>query len=90
MLIEGDHAEHPLARSAEEAALVSEEYAILLTHLSRLSEREREVIGLKFVACLHNAEIARVLHIAPGTVGSVLHRALGRLRDALYAERERR
>ncbi len=83
-------AEHPLTTSAEEAALVSEEHTLLLAQLGHLSEREREVIGLKFVACLHNSEIARVLHIPAGTVGSILHRALARLRDALYAERERR
>lgn len=80
----------PLASSPEEVALLREERSSLLLHLSHLSEREREVIGLKFVACLHNCEIARVMHIPPGTVGSILHRALGRLRDALYAERERR
>ncbi len=62
----------------------------MLAQLNHLSEREREVIGLKFVACLHNCDIARVMHMPPGTVGSILHRALGRLRDALYAERERR
>ena len=87
MLIDRDH---PLTTSAEEAALVSEEHMLLLAQLGHLSEREREVIGLKFVACLHNCEIARVLHIPAGTVGSILHRALARLRDALYAERERR
>ncbi|HLI05412.1 MAG TPA: sigma-70 family RNA polymerase sigma factor [Ktedonobacteraceae bacterium] len=95
MLIDSDYPDYcshtlPLASSPEEVALLGEERASLLRHLSRLSEREREVIGLKFVACLHNCEIARVMHIPPGTVGSILHRALGRLRDALYAERERR
>jgi len=59
---------------------------LLLNQLNRLSEREREVIGLKFVACLQNREIARVLHMPEGTVGSLLHRALSRLRDALHDE----
>ena len=90
MLVDTEYSDALLATSPEEAALLSEERTLLLAHLSHLSEREREVIGLKFVACLHNCDIARVLHIPPGTVGSILHRALGRLRDALYAERERR
>jgi RNA polymerase sigma factor (sigma-70 family) len=77
---------HPCAASAEEVTLASEERAALLAHLSRLSEREREVIGLKFVARLHNREIARVLSIPERMVGSTLHRALGRLRDARRAE----
>jgi RNA polymerase sigma-70 factor (ECF subfamily) len=89
LLIDADHPDYLLANSPEEAALLSEERTLLLAQLSHLSEREREVIGLKFVACLHNCDIARVMHMPPGTVGSILHRALGRLRDALYAERER-
>lgn len=90
LLIDADHPDYLLANSPEEAALLSEERTLLLAQLSHLSEREREVIGLKFVACLHNCDIARVMHMPPGTVGSILHRALGRLREALYAERERR
>ena len=90
MLIDAEHPDHPMTTSAEESALLSEEHIVLLAQLGRLSEREREVIGLKFVACLHNYEIGRVLHIPAGTVGSILHRALARLRDALNAERERR
>lgn len=90
ILVDMEHSDALQVTSPEEAALLSEERTLLLAHLSHLSEREREVIGLKFVACLHNCDIARVMHIPPGTVGSILHRALGRLRDALYAERERR
>lgn len=77
---------HPCERSPEEVIVAREERRLLLTQLNQLSEREREVIGLKFVACLHNREIARVLHMPEGTVSSLLHRALARLRDALDTE----
>ena len=66
--------------------MAQEERMNLLSQLNRLSEREREVIGLKFVACLQNREIARVLNMPEGTVGSLLHRTLARLRDALHEE----
>lgn len=77
---------HPRECSPEETLVAQEERMNLLTQLNRLSEREREVIGLKFVACLQNREIARVLNMPEGTVGSLLHRTLARLRDALHEE----
>jgi RNA polymerase sigma factor (sigma-70 family) len=79
---------HPGECSLEEVIVAQEERARLLVLLKRLPEREREVIGLKFVACLQNREIARVLNMPEGTVGSVLHRTLARLRDALHDEGE--
>lgn len=79
---------HPRECSPEEVIVAQEERARLLVQLERLPEREREVIGLKFVACLQNREIARVLNMPEGTVGSVLHRTLARLRDALHDEGE--
>jgi RNA polymerase sigma factor (sigma-70 family) len=44
---------HPRECSPEEVIVAQEERARLLMQLKRLPEREREVIGLKFVACLH-------------------------------------
>ena len=82
-LVDGNH---PRECSPEEELVAREERMLLLAQLNQLSEREREVIGLKFVACLQNREIARVLHMPEGTVGSLLHRALSRLRDALHDE----
>lgn len=79
-------ADHPQIDSLEERAIAGEEQTVLLAQLNRLSEREREVIGLKFVANLNNREIAHVLQIPEGTVGSLLYRALRRLRAALSEE----
>ncbi|MGI9057209.1 MAG: RNA polymerase sigma factor [Ktedonobacteraceae bacterium] len=78
--------EHPQTAALEESIVASEEKSYLLTHLKQLSEREREVIGLKFVAGLNNREIAGVLQIPEGTVGSLLHRTLRRLRTMLKEE----
>ena len=78
--------EHPFTTSIEEGAIEREEQRQLLAHLNQLSEREREVIGLKFAANLNNREIARVLQIPEGTVGSLLYRALQRLRAAFHEE----
>lgn len=69
--------------------VAQEERQRLFALLKRLPEREREVIGLKFVACLQNREIARVLNMPEGTVGSLLYRSLARLRDALKSGEER-
>jgi RNA polymerase sigma factor (sigma-70 family) len=77
---------HPRECSPEEVIVAQEERARLLMQLKRLPEREREVVGLKFVACLQNREIARVLNMPEGTVGSLLHRTLARLREALHDE----
>lgn len=75
--------DHPQEDWLEEGAIAREEQRDLLTHLRDLPEREREIIGLKFVARLRNREIARVFQIPEGTVSSTLYRALGRLRAAL-------
>ena len=79
-------ADHPQAVSLEEIAIVREEERMLLAHLRELSEREREVIGLKFVVGLSNREIARILQLPEGTISSLLYRALRRLRSALNEE----
>jgi RNA polymerase sigma-70 factor (ECF subfamily) len=75
--------EHPQATSSEEAAIAREEERILLAHLGLLTERERVVIGLKFAVGLTNRDIARILSVPEGSVGSMLYRALRRLRAAL-------
>lgn len=79
-------AQHPQADSLEHAAIAREEERILLAHLSQLSEREREVIGLKFVLGMTNREIARILQLPEGTISSLLYRTLRRLRSALNKE----
>lgn len=80
--------EHPQTLALGEIAIAREEQRQLIALLSKLSEREREILGLKFVVGLHNREIAHILQIPEGTVGSSLHRVLRRLRAALCGEGE--
>lgn len=50
--------------------------------LAGLPGRDRELIALKFHAGLRNAEIARVLGMSETNAGTMLHRAIERLRKA--------
>jgi RNA polymerase sigma-70 factor (ECF subfamily) len=49
--------------------------------LASLDPRDREVILLKFVGRLSNAELARVLRCSESNAGTRLHRAIERLRE---------
>jgi len=52
------------------------------TALAQLPGREREIIALKFHAGLSNGEIARVLGVSESNAGTLLHRAMQKLRKA--------
>ena len=55
------------------------------TALGRLVARDREVIALKYHAELSNAELAAVLGVSPSNAGTLLHRAMTKLREAVDA-----
>lgn len=55
----------------------------LLDAVARLSERERELVALKFAAGLTNRTIADLTGLSEGNVGVVLYRAMRRLRVVL-------
>jgi RNA polymerase sigma-70 factor (ECF subfamily) len=63
----------PLERAAVRAALAD------------LDPRERELVALKFMAGLSNAEIADVLGVSPTNAGTRLHRVVQKLREACHA-----
>jgi RNA polymerase sigma-70 factor, ECF subfamily len=65
-----DHAEVALRRTTVRAALAA------------LSARDREIVALKFHAGLNNEELGRVLGITPSNAGTLLHRAMEKLRKA--------
>jgi RNA polymerase sigma-70 factor, ECF subfamily len=50
--------------------------------LATLDVRERELVALKFMAGLSNAEIARVIGVSESNVGTRLHRTVNKLREA--------
>ena len=47
--------------------------------------RERELLALKFHAGLSNGEIAQVLGVSESNAGTMLHRAIEKLRKACNA-----
>jgi RNA polymerase sigma factor (sigma-70 family) len=68
-----DGAEVALRRTAVRAAL------------AELAPRDREVIALKFHAGLRNNELARVLGVSDTAAGTLLYRAMEKLRKACDA-----
>jgi RNA polymerase sigma-70 factor (ECF subfamily) len=69
--------------SPPEAVMRLEELARLQRALATLSEREREIIRLKFGGGLGNTEIAQVTRLRAGHVAVILYRALRKLRKRL-------
>lgn len=59
----------------------------LAAALKHLTEDQRQVILLKFLEGLNNAEVAHMLSKTEGAVKSLQHRALGSLRRAIERER---
>jgi RNA polymerase sigma factor (sigma-70 family) len=57
----------------------------LLAALRQLEPREREIVALKFWGGLTNAELARVLDVSESNAGTLLHRAMTKLREAVDA-----
>jgi len=60
---------------------VAERRLLVRDGLASLEPADREVILLKFVGRLSNAEIARVLRCSESNAGTRLHRAIQRLRE---------
>jgi len=59
----------------------------LAAALQHLTEEQRQVVLLKFMEDLNNAQVARLLGKSEGAVKSLQHRALGALRRGLEKER---
>jgi RNA polymerase sigma-70 factor (ECF subfamily) len=67
----------------EEAALESEERIRLRQALRQLSNRERDVIGLRFTSGLTNRAITEITGLSESNVAVILFRALQKLRQSL-------
>jgi RNA polymerase sigma-70 factor (sigma-E family) len=65
--------------SAEAVVLLREEHAAVLTAMSGLSRRQREVLVLRFYLDLDDLEIAAALGVGRSTVSSTMSRALAAL-----------
>src|SRR5215207_6296843 len=75
---------HPDLAPDEAAELAAQRDAVRVA-LHRLHPRDREVIALKYHAELSNAELAAVLGVSPTNAGTLLHRAMTKLREAVDA-----
>jgi RNA polymerase sigma factor (sigma-70 family) len=69
----------------DEAAELAAERDSVRRALGRLAARDREVIALKYHADLSHAEIAAVLGVSASNAGTLLHRAMTKLREAVDA-----
>ena len=67
----------------EDAADAALRRAVVRSALAGLPPRERELIALKFHAGLDNAELAAVLGVSVSNAGTMLHRAVTKLRKAI-------
>jgi len=56
----------------------------LMAALRALEPREREVVALKHWGGLTNAELARVLGVSETNAGTLLHRAMSKLRETCH------
>jgi RNA polymerase sigma factor (sigma-70 family) len=84
----------PLEEAAPQAAqdplpadvvMRREELGRLRQALGTLSEREQEIIRLKFGGSMGNKEIGRIMRLRAGNVAVILYRALRKLRAQLEA-----
>lgn len=71
----------PEDANAAERALTR---AAVRSAMATLDARERELIGLKFYAGLSNRELAHVLGVGESNAGTMLHRAVSKLRKACH------
>jgi RNA polymerase sigma-70 factor (ECF subfamily) len=70
------------AAGPDEGAEVALRRTAVRAALAALPGRERELIALKFHAGLSNAEIAEVLGVSESNAGTLLYRAMEKLRKA--------
>jgi RNA polymerase sigma factor (sigma-70 family) len=76
-------AELQLVDGADRPVIVGVEHAALMAALGQLSQRQREVLVLRYWSELSEARIAAALGIRPGTVKSAASRALKALETKL-------
>jgi RNA polymerase sigma factor (sigma-70 family) len=67
--------------SLQEQSEKNEEYEILQICISILPKREQEIVSLKFGAELNNRNIAATLKLSDSNVGTILFRAIQKLRE---------
>ncbi len=69
--------------SPEEIVILDDSNEALFKALAKLSDKERNIIGMKYAAGLKNAEIADLLGVSGSNIGVVLYRCLKKLQKEL-------
>lgn len=72
--------------SLEEQMIGQDDITYLLQGLAQLSERDQEIISLKFAGRQSNQEIGKIMNMKEKTVSVALLRAMRRLRQQLEKE----
>ena len=81
--LEGDPEDRG-ATAAEDHAELALRREVVRAALARLDGQERDLVALKFMSGLTNAEIARVLGTTESNAGTRLHRTITKLREACH------
>ena len=76
--------EDTVSPSLDDAAEGALRRAVVREALAGLDGAERDLVALKFMGGLSNAEIARVLGMSESNAGTKLHRTLTKLREACH------
>ena len=80
----------PREAGPEDSVLEHESHAAMIRALGRLSQRQREVLTMRYYLDLSEAEIADALGISAGSVKAHAHRGLAALRDGMRDGTEER
>jgi len=70
--------------SPEDIVIREDSNEALFKALAMLSDKERNMIAMKYAAGLKNAEIAELLGVSGSNIGVVLHRSLKKLQKELH------
>ena len=72
----------------EQAMIAKAMFDVLRRSLSDLTERELQIVSLRYAGELRNVDIAGVMHLSEKNVGVILCRALKKLRQHMTKEEQ--
>lgn len=72
----------------EEAFIQSERQRSVLQAVARLTERERDIVALKFGGSLNNRQIAELTGLSASNVGVILYRAMKQIKATLGTQEQ--
>ncbi|KJF26320.1 hypothetical protein TZ02_14225 [Clostridium aceticum] len=73
-------------KTPEEEVVIEESSCQLIKLVNKLSQREKNIIALKYGAQLANVEIAKLMNISETNVGSIVYRIIKKLRKEIEKE----